>query len=83
MLSPNNPDSLLYHLITYITLFVISYIILLGILLYMRFFLDQAMSNGFMFKLPLGISSGLTLIIIVHDLFEAVSKIFGRLKKKK
>lgn len=66
----NNEQRKPLFLITmYITLFVGVYVVLLGILAYMRFGLDTKMSNAFFFKLPLYVDIGTTAVIFVIRLF--------------
>lgn len=59
----------LFLITMYITMFVGVYIVLLGILAYMRFGLDTKMSNEFFFKLPFYIDIGTTAVIFVIRLF--------------
>lgn len=59
----------LFLITMYITLFVGIYIVLLGILAYMRFGLDTKMSNEFFFKLPLYVDIGTTAVIFVVRLY--------------
>lgn len=59
----------LFLITMYITMFVGVYIVLLGILAYMRFGLDTKMSNAFFFKLPLYIDIGTTAVIFVVRLY--------------
>ena len=59
----------LFLITMYITLFVGVYIVLLGILAYMRFGLDTKMSNEFFFKLPLYVDIGTTAVIFVIRLY--------------
>ncbi len=59
----------LFLITMYITMFAGTYVVLLGILAYMRFGLDTKMSNAFFFKLPLYIDIGTTAVIFVIRLY--------------
>ena len=72
----------LYIILTYITLFVGVYIVLLGILAYMPFGLDTKMSNQFFFKLPFYVDIGTTAVIFVVRLYMYwITPFFKHIKK--
>ena len=72
----------LYIILTYITLFVGVYIVLLGILASMRFGLDTKMSNEFFFKLPFYVDIGTTAVIFVVRLYMYwITPFFKHIKK--
>ncbi len=52
----------LFYIISYLSMLIGVYIVLLGILMYMRYGLDTEMTNEFMFKLPIFLSIGTVFV---------------------